>query len=137
MSGAPGWYPDPADPTSGHQRFFNGEAWTSDILVGPVPGGADVTSVPGLNTPELPPPDISGFAPAPAFPEGVPVSYPPVDASQHAETYQRASEAQPESVAGELLDVASDAVFYTDIPAETVGVVGSIFGWVFSLFDST
>ena len=59
----PGWYKDPADPTT--QRWWDGEGWVGD----PIP--ADVTppdGPPPVAAPPPPPPPVAG--PGPALPPG-------------------------------------------------------------------
>ncbi|WP_344128429.1 DUF2510 domain-containing protein, partial [Luedemannella flava] len=62
---SPGWYKDPADPTT--QRYWDGEGWLGE----PLP--ADATPPPGP-PPAAPPPQPPAEPTSPAAPEARPMS---------------------------------------------------------------
>ncbi len=59
---APGWYKDPADPTT--QRWWDGEGWLGD----PIPADATPPEGPPPVAPEPPPAPVAGPATIPAGP---------------------------------------------------------------------
>jgi uncharacterized RDD family membrane protein YckC len=71
----PGWYPDPADPST--QRYWDGEGWIGDALPADAVAPPGPPPTPAAAPPPVAPPAMMAPEPAPATVLAPPVALPP------------------------------------------------------------